>query len=914
MFRFVLSGDFVKNYNIINRFLYCFGMRKAFVLIFCFFVLPLCVSAKINRETGRKVLVLNSYHRGYYWSDYILESIGAEFEKAGSDVVLIVEYMDMKYNDPEDVYSTLYELYKTKFADVEFEAIITSDNDAFAFLLKYRDKLFKDVPVVFCGVNDFKESMIADQKQITGVTETLDILRNFDMIMRLYPDVKNIVVVCENTNKVAYDEIVSAFPKYQDRLNFTILRDVTFEELGSSLRGIGDDSVVLFAGFTTDVAGEERPYEEGYKVITDNTERPIFCLWRSMMGHGFLGGIVCDSRLQGENAAKKAIEILSGKSADEITIVTEGSNKPIFDYDVVKHFGIYLAHLPEDSVLLNEPESFYYHYKAYIWLVSGAFVLLSVTIFLLLINIFRRVSAEKALRESQRCLRAIIDSSGDMAWLKDEHGRFIAVNETFAHLCGFGVDEIIGKRDEDLWSKDMADKFLKDDKNVMGTGERLRVEELIELKDGRRLWLESIKNPIFDDKGNAIGTSGIGRDMTAHKKAEQILAEERNILRILVDNLPAYIYIKDKQSKFLLCNAANVAMFDVESEEEVIGKTDHDFFAKERADQWFAEEKQIMETGEALLGRQELSDHREPPIWASVTKVPFRDNNGNIAGLVGINTDITHLKAIEHDLQKASEELEKRVLERTSQLADANESLRNEIDIRKKTEEMLLHSQLQLRSLASELSLAEERLRRKIATDVHDNIGQNLAMSKMKLEALRKSIGGGEFLDSIREVLELITQTISVTRSLTFEISPPVLYELGFEPAMEWLVRNARMRHGFDAEFKSDDQDKPMDNNIRVLLFQAVRELLVNIAKHARASMVTVISERENNQIKLRVIDDGIGFDIEQVKNKAESSMGFGLFSIRERLGLVGGSVEIDSKLGVGTKVILKAPLIEDGK
>ncbi len=252
-------------------------------------------------------------------------------------------------------------------------------------------------------------------------------------------------------------------------------------------------------------------------------------------------------------------------------------------------------------------------------------------------------------------------------------------------------------------------------------------------------------------------------------------------------------------------------------------------------------------------------------------------------------------------------------MERTSQLAEANESLLSEIEIRKKAEEMLLSSQSQLRSLACELSLAEERLRRKIATDVHDNIGQNLAISKIKLEALRKNIGSGDFSDNIREILELITQTISVTRSLTFEISPPVLYELGFESAMEWLVRNVRKMHGFDAEFESDGQDKPMDNNIRVLLFQAVRELLVNIAKHAQASMVTVISEREDNQIRVRVIDDGVGFDVEQVRGKAENSTGFGLFSIRERLGLVGGSVEIDSKLGVGTKVILKAPLIEDG-
>ena len=902
----------MKDCNSTIRFFSFFNMRRIFVLFFCFVILPQCVSAKIAREPGRKVLILNSYHKGYYWSDGILEAIEAEFKKSGIGADIAVEYMDMRYNDPGEVYSTLYELYRLKYADVKFEVIISSDNMALDFLSRYRDKLFKDVPIVFCGINAFDESIIAGQKQITGITEDLDICRNFDMIMRLYPDVKNIMVICENTNPIAYNEVVSVLPKYENKLHFTVFKDGTFEELGRSLWKVGEDSVILFVGFSTDVTGNYIPLPEVHKMILDNTDRPIFCLWRVMIGYGFLGGVVCDSRLQGEIAAKKAIEILSGESADDMAIIREGFNQPMFDYNVVERFKIPFSKLPAGSILLNEPESFYYRYKPYIWLVSVVLVVLSVSTFFLLINVLRRVSAEKALRESQRCLRAIIDSSGDMAWLKDEQGRFIAVNETYAYLCGLSVEEIVGKKDGDLWSRETAEKFIADDKKMMETGERLRVDEFVEFKNGKGLWFESIKNPIYDDRGNFIGTSGINRDMTAHKKAEQALAAERNLLRTLIDNLPDYIYIKDRQSRFTLCNAANAALVGVESEDEVIGKKDHDFFEQKRADKWFAEEQEIMITGKPLVARQGYSDNNGIPVWTSVTKVPLRDGSGNITGLVGINSDITRSKNIEHDLQKAHDELERRVLERTSQLAAANESLLNEIEIRRKAEEMLLSSQSQLRSLASELSLAEERLRRKIANDVHDNIGQNLAISKMKLEALRKNIGSSDFSDNIREVVELITRTISVTRSLTFEISPPVLYELGFEPAMEWLVRNARQMHGFDAEFESDGQDKPMDNNIRVLLFQAVRELLVNTAKHAKASMVTVISERQGDQIRIRVIDDGVGFDVEGVRDKAESSAGFGLFSIRERLGFVGGSIEIDSERGLGTKVILKAPLAKD--
>ena len=122
------------NYNSTIRFFSYFNIRIAFLLFFCFVLLPRCFSVEMSRELDCKVLVLNSYHRGYSWSDGILESIETEFEKSGSDAVLVVEYMDMKYNDAEDVYPLLYELYKLKFADVKFEAIISCDNYALEFL------------------------------------------------------------------------------------------------------------------------------------------------------------------------------------------------------------------------------------------------------------------------------------------------------------------------------------------------------------------------------------------------------------------------------------------------------------------------------------------------------------------------------------------------------------------------------------------------------------------------------------------------------------------------------------------------------------------------------------------------------------------------------------------------------------
>ncbi len=232
-----------------------------------------------------------------------------------------------------------------------------------------------------------------------------------------------------------------------------------------------------------------------------------------------------------------------------------------------------------------------------------------------------------------------------------------------------------------------------------------------------------------------------------------------------------------------------------------------------------------------------------------------------------------------------------------------------DITERKEAEEQLLVYQKQLRSLALELTLAEERMRRRMAINVHDHMGQNLAISKIKLDSLQKAISSPELAAVVDEVRDLLGQTIESARSLTFELSPPVLYELGFEAAVEWLVRYVKKRDGLSTEFRNDSKDKPLDDNVRVLLFQSVRESLHNVTKHAHAKNVTVSVCRADDEIQVTVVDDGVGFDVSMIQSAGLYGRGFGLFSISERLENIGGRFSIKSKPGGGTKVFLAAPI-----
>ena len=264
---------------------------------------------------------------------------------------------------------------------------------------------------------------------------------------------------------------------------------------------------------------------------------------------------------------------------------------------------------------------------------------------------------------------------------------------------------------------------------------------------------------------------------------------------------------------------------------------------------------------------------------------------------------------MEDELKRSHDELESRVIERTRELMTANKSLRTEIVERKRTEKKLLDYQQKLRSLASELTLTEERERRRIATDLHDSIGQALAISKMKLSEVQNSNSDTALFKKLDEIQGLLDQTIQDTRTLTFKISSPILYELGLESALEWLTERLQEQHSIQTNFTDDGKSKPLDNDIRIILYRTVRELLFNITKHAKAKNVTVTTRRDGKCIRIHISDDGVGFDVSLVDGHKRKRTGFGLFSIRERLDFLGGTLNIESKPGQGTRVTLEAPL-----
>jgi PAS domain S-box-containing protein len=233
----------------------------------------------------------------------------------------------------------------------------------------------------------------------------------------------------------------------------------------------------------------------------------------------------------------------------------------------------------------------------------------------------------------------------------------------------------------------------------------------------------------------------------------------------------------------------------------------------------------------------------------------------------------------------------------------------DDITERKNAENKLLIYQEKLQSLASELSLVEERERRSIATDLHDQIGQTLSVIKMRCFSLGEELHSPDMARQIDELKELVDQTIRDTRSLTFELSPPVLYELGLVAAIDWLAEQFQVKHGLKLTVESDNKAKPLSQDFEIVLFRSVRELLVNIVKHAQASRVKITVRVNKKNLRIRVTDDGVGFSPDTKSARSYQESQFGLFNITERISHMGGKLEVDSQSGKGTMVTLVAPL-----
>lgn len=215
----------------------------------------------------------------------------------------------------------------------------------------------------------------------------------------------------------------------------------------------------------------------------------------------------------------------------------------------------------------------------------------------------------------------------------------------------------------------------------------------------------------------------------------------------------------------------------------------------------------------------------------------------------------------------------------------------------------------QLRALAAELTRAEQRERRRLAKILHDHLQQLLVAARMRLSGLQRHTENERTAATLEQIHELLDQCLTESRSLTLELSPPVLYEAGLTAGLQWLARQMEEKHHLRVEVEADPAAEPASETRRVFLFEAVREMLLNVVKHAQTDYARVtLRSLDAERLELVVADSGQGFELARIEERQESNGGFGLFSIRERLEVLGGHLQIDTAPGRGTRMVIEVP------
>ena len=518
------------------------------------------------------------------------------------------------------------------------------------------------------------------------------------------------------------------------------------------------------------------------------------------------------------------------------------------------------------------------------------------------LDITDRKENEQRLRLSENQLRLVMNTVPALISYVDRDERYRFVNGKVTEWFAKPAEDLVGRKVRDVIGA-AAYKLMKPHIDEAFSGKESTFEAQVLYKTVGPRSVEGSFVPDVGVDGVVYGYYELTRDLTDLRRSEDLLRSTEDRLALLMDSLTDHaIFSLDPDGRVESWNKGAELIFGY-SAHEIVGELAHILFTPEDIARGIPEKEMrtARRTGRALDQRWHMRKDGSR-FFADGVMMPVHVG-AVLAGYAKIASDLTEQKRRDEELQRAHEELEDRVKERTSELVASNDALINEMEERAVVE---AHRGDLLRRIVS----SQEMERRRIARDLHDQLGQRLTALRLKIASLKEVTDSPEMLLTRIERLQEISQRLdSEVSFLAWELRPSALDDLGLAEAIGAFVNEWSRHYEIAADFRSVKlSDERLDRDLETHLYRITQEALNNISKHAFANHVSVLLESRENNVILIIEDNGVGFAPEK-RRPRRSGQGLGLLGMHERAALAGGDVEIESAPGKGTTIYVRVPI-----